>query len=88
MTEHTETERRLASLEDAMKNADTYHKSMIAFMARFESLPDVVSDLARAVTALTISAESNKPVKTIVYSGAGLILVGVVGAILALVIKS
>lgn len=82
-----ETERRLSALEEAMKNADTYHKNMIVFMAKFEGLPDVVSELSRAVTALTITAESNKSVRNIVYGAVALVLTAVGVAGTALVIK-
>lgn len=76
----TATERGLTVAEQRLEEA------MIRLEERMSALQAIVSRMDSHVTGNLVTKEQFEPVKRLVYGAAGLILIGVVGALMALVV--
>lgn len=74
------------AIELAKSTAETT-KAMLILSADLKYIKQDIAEIKSALDGKYITVEAFWPVKTIVYAGAGIALVGVAGAIVALVIK-
>lgn len=70
-----------------MGNPESDHNMLIRIDERTEAICEKVDAMTSRMNTDFVTQDQFWPVKTIVYSGAGLVLAGVLAAVVALVVR-